>query len=510
MDALLTVLGGIAVLAVLAIPALILWNVALAVFGRGVRSIKEAKSELDASRKCVVCGAPGTMDVVLRTGSRYVLCDRMDCANSPRLAPARQLEVERIDKKTGQSGATPDLPAGLLDVEAAEARVSDNRAGERRPSTPFVARDPDLERARTRFERDPQNPNAVASLARHLSALSQHDEAAQLWDLLKARGLKSLADGEWMEAANHFRHAAAAGDAAAMLGFGQALANQGALPEARHWLKKAAKAGQLAASTLLGELEETPEAPAFGIEDVSPGRPSDHLSDKGEVPNMAICIDCSTPLPSGSRFCGQCGSPVQNPGVGTAAEPPKIQVPIEASAQHAADVLDDPRVIQALGGTVLDDSGAAGLRVLLDPENAVGRGSEPNLGEIIAEFSQLGGIDYEWDYAVFELVEAMYRRTEGPGAFGFDFIRETQGFGPDAYIVYRALPGSGGQVIASIGQITELSTEDGLSGAAKKAGWLVEMHDDLKSTTDRLSPLLDPDEGWPLETDAPDSPPTGS
>ena len=145
-------------------------------------------------------------------------------------------------------------------------------------------------------------------------------------------------------------------------------------------------------------------------------------------------------------------------------------------AKTVSELLQDPRVVAALDGVELSDQEKVGLRILLDPDNHP-KGADP-----LAEFAEWRGDDYEFDYQVAAVLEHMYERTEGSGAFWFRHEHFEDG-GLNAYYVARALPGRSGHYLATRG--LAMSFADGLPGAVSLAGQLASDHDGLKATTDR-------------------------
>lgn len=149
MDFLVQVLVVVVGLAIIAIPILGISSAGLALFNNGAKNIMEAREARDASIKCIICGAKGTVDVRLAGGKTYVLCDNPACAASPRLAPLKASEIGRFDKSSGrpipERGNRPPAAAGRGTSEGSvisgpsmdPTRVSgDPRAG--RDATPIV------------------------------------------------------------------------------------------------------------------------------------------------------------------------------------------------------------------------------------------------------------------------------------------------------------------------------------------------------------------------------------
>lgn len=154
--------------------------------------------------------------------------------------------------------------------------------------------------------------------------------------------------------------------------------------------------------------------------------------------------------------------------------------------RHSTGVLDDPRVVEALGDAELDDYEKLGLRMLLDPAN------DPyeycsDLDDILGEFAGRDGTDVEEDVTVGRWLEQAYSKTEGDGGFGFELVRDGDG-SVSSFNVYRSIPGMPGQFQGISGDVTDLASDEGLLGAARTAGMLVYLHDQVKAAMDRQYP----------------------
>lgn len=166
-----------------------------------------------------------------------------------------------------------------------------------------------------------------------------------------------------------------------------------------------------------------------------------------------------------------------------AAEDPGNDVLIR---RHPVDVLDDPRVVAALGGAELDDYEKQGLRMLLDPANDPFE-SCTDLDDILEEFEGRSGTDVDEDMTVGRWLEEAYSKTEGYGGFGFELVRDPDG-SVSSFNVYRSIPDQPGMFQGIGGDVTELASDKGLAGAAKTAGALIYYHDQIKAAMDGTYP----------------------
>lgn len=152
--------------------------------------------------------------------------------------------------------------------------------------------------------------------------------------------------------------------------------------------------------------------------------------------------------------------------------------------RHEPDVLDDPAVVQALGGIELDDNQKAGLRMVLDPQND-SSGLAKDLGmrvRLLSGYHGPGGVR-----EVAESLRRAWEREEGYGAYDVEFI--DCGDGVESFNVTRQLPGSDGFSISMRADYSELGEGwGGLAAAADTAGTLVWYHNQIADEVNRRFP----------------------
>lgn len=152
--------------------------------------------------------------------------------------------------------------------------------------------------------------------------------------------------------------------------------------------------------------------------------------------------------------------------------------------RHKQDVLDDPLVVEALGGAQLDEQEQRGLRMVLDPANDAS-GAGKDLAERIRLLSGYHGPDDVRNVAA--CVRAAWEREEGYGAFDVEFL--DCGDGVESFNVTRQLPGSQGFSISMRGDSSELGQGwDGVRAAAVTAGCLNWYHDQIADEVNRRFP----------------------
>lgn len=152
--------------------------------------------------------------------------------------------------------------------------------------------------------------------------------------------------------------------------------------------------------------------------------------------------------------------------------------------RRPADVLDDPRVVAALGDTDLDDGQKQGLRMLLDPRNDPSGGGD--LDSILHRFSRGVYVGPRTWPEIGARLQVGYERSEGQGAFDLELI--DRGRGIEDFSISRELPGSPGFSMSIRSDISELDEGRGLRVAAETAGAMVWRHDQLKAEMERRFP----------------------